>query len=193
MFNGTENFSGEYFEPMAKVGATDMNGTTNNDRTNYFQNVPNTALDLTLWLESDRMGHLLGAIDQEGLDTQRGVVQNEKRQRENQPYGMVYETISKNLFPEGHPYSWTTIGSMEDLNAATLEDVKEWFNTWYGPNNAVIVIAGDVETKDVIEKVKHYFGDIPPGPPLTKPDVWIPKLDSDKRVSMQDRVPQARI
>lgn len=193
MFNGTENFPGEYFEPMAKVGATDMNGTTNNDRTNYFQNVPNTALDLTLWLESDRMGHLLGAIDQEGLDTQRGVVQNEKRQSENQPYGQVYETISKNIFPSGHPYSWTTIGSMEDLNAATLDDVKEWFNTYYGPNNAVIVIAGDVNAKDVIQRVEHYFGDIPPGPPITKHKSWVPKLDSDKRVSMQDRVPQARI
>lgn len=193
MFNGTENFSGEYFEPMAKVGATDMNGTTNNDRTNYFQNVPNTALDLTLWLESDRMGHLLGAIDQEGLDTQRGVVQNEKRQSENQPYGKVYETITKNIFPSGHPYSWTTIGSMDDLNAATLDDVKEWFNTYYGPNNAVIVIAGDVATEEVIKRVEHYFGDIPPGPPITKHKAWVPTLDAEKRISMQDRVPQARI
>ena len=193
MFNGSENFKGEYFEPLNKVGATNMNGTTNIDRTNYFQTVPKTALDLALWMESDRMGHFLGAIDQEGLDTQRGVVQNEKRQGENQPYGRVFETIQKHLYPSGHPYSWTTIGSMEDLNAATLEDVKQWFATYYGPNNAVLAIAGDVNTSQVIEKVKHYFGDIPPGPPLTKPSVWVPKLQSDKHIVMQDRVPQVRM
>ncbi len=193
MFNGTENFKGEYFEPMGKVGATDMNGTTNIDRTNYFQNVPNTALDLALWMESDRMGHLLGAITEEGLKTQRGVVQNEKRQGENQPYGKVFGIIAENLYPEGHPYSWTTIGSMEDLNAATLDDVKEWFRTYYGPNNAVLVIAGDVQTDEVVDKVKHYFGDIPPGPPLSKPKTWVPELASEKRITMEDRVPQARV
>ncbi|MBX2859196.1 MAG: insulinase family protein [Cellvibrionaceae bacterium] len=193
MFNGSENFKGEYFEPLNKVGVTNINGTTNIDRTNYFQNVPKTALDLALWMESDRMGHFLGAIDQEGLDTQRGVVQNEKRQGENRPYGRVYETIQKHLFPSGHPYSWTTIGSMQDLNAASLEDVKNWFTQYYGPNNAVLAIAGDVDTAQVIERVKHYFGDIPAGPPLTKPRVWLPKLQGDKHITMQDRVPQMRI
>lgn len=193
MFNGSENFQGEYFEPMAKVGATDMNGTTNKDRTNYFQNVPNTALDLALWMESDRMGHLLGAVNEEGLEIQRGVVQNEKRQGENQPYGKVYATILKNIYPPSHPYSWSTIGSMEDLNAATLDDVKEWFKTWYGPNNAVIAIAGDVDTQKTIALAKKYFGDIPPGPPVAKPGVWIPKLDNPKRAKMEDRVPQARV
>ncbi|GIT15124.1 MAG: hypothetical protein CM1200mP36_08800 [Gammaproteobacteria bacterium] len=141
MFNGSENYDGEYFAPFQEVGATGMNGTTNTDRTNYFQTVPTTALDLAMWMESDRMGHLLGAIDQDKLDEQRGVVQNEKRQRENQPYGRAFDYIVGNVFPEGHPYSWTTIGSMEDLDAATLEDVYEWFRTYYGPNNATLVLA----------------------------------------------------
>lgn len=193
MFYGSENFKGVWFEPMERVGATNINGTTNTDRTNYFQDVPKTALDMTLFLESDRMGHLLGAIDQELLDTQRGVVQNEKRQSENQPYGTVWERVARGVFPPGHPYSWMTIGSMEDLNAASLEDVKEWFRTYYGPNNAVIVIAGDVKAEEAIAKVEKYFGDIPPGPPLTKPGVWLPDLVGEKREIMQDRVPQARI
>ncbi len=145
MFNGTENYNNEYFAPFQKVGATDMNGTTNNDRTNYFQNVPTTALDLALWMESDRMGHLLGVVDQEKLDEQRGVVQNEKRQGENRPYGKSFDRISNGAYPKGHPYSWTTIGSMEDLDAASLDDVKEWFKTYYGPNNAVLVLAGDID------------------------------------------------
>ena len=124
---------------MEPIGATDLNGTTNDDRTNYFENVPTSALDYTLWLESDRMGHLLGAIDQKTLDLQRGVVQNEKRQGENQPYGLAYELITKATYPAGHPYSWTVIGSMDDLNAASMSDVQEWFKTYYGPSNAVLV------------------------------------------------------
>ncbi|HJU65009.1 MAG TPA: insulinase family protein, partial [Gemmatimonadaceae bacterium] len=115
MFNGSEHFNDDYFKPMEKVGATDLNGTTNSDRTNYFQNVPTPSLDVALFLESDRMGHLLGAVDQAKLDEQRGVVQNEKRQGENQPYGKVFLNIAENTYPAGHPYSWTTIGSMEDL------------------------------------------------------------------------------
>lgn len=193
MFNGTENYDGEYFVPFQKVGATDQNGTTNFDRTNYFQNVPSTALDLALWMESDRMGHLLGAVDQDKLDEQRGVVQNEKRQGENQPYGQVFTHIFRNLFPEGHPYQWLPIGSMEDLNAASLEDVQEWFKTYYGPNNAVIVIAGDVTPEVAREKAEKYFGDIPPGPPIAKFEAWSPKREADSREVMQDRVPQARI
>ncbi len=193
MFNGSENFNDDYFQAMERIGATDLNGTTNEDRTNYFQNVPTSALDIALWMESDRMGHLLGAVDQAKLDEQRGVVQNEKRQSENQPYGKVWELITKGTYPAGHPYSWTVIGSMEDLNAATLEDVHEWFKTYYGPNNAVLVIAGDVNTQEVYEKVKKYFGDIPPGPPIAKHQVWIAKMSGTKRQVMQDRVPQARI
>src|SRR5687768_4900748 len=122
MFNGTENYDGEWFEPMQAVGATGMNGTTWLDRTNYFQNVPTPALDLALWMESDRMGHLLGAVSQEKLDNQRGVVQNEKRQGDNEPYGRVNYNLYEGIFPEGHPYHHSTIGSMEDLNAASLED-----------------------------------------------------------------------
>jgi len=192
MFNGTENYDDEYFKPFERVGATDMNGTTNFDRTNYFQNVPKTALDMALWMESDRMGHLLGAVTQEKLDEQRGVVQNEKRQGENQPYGKVFNHIVDGAFPEGHPYSWTVIGSMEDLNAASLEDVQEWFKTYYGPNNAVLVVAGDVVANEVLEKVELYFGNIPAGPPISKYDVWEVQLESDKHEVMQDRVPQAR-
>ncbi len=193
MFNGTENYNDEFFVPFQKVGATDQNGTTSFDRTNYFQNVPSTALDLALWMESDRMGHLLGVVDQDRLDEQRGVVQNEKRQGENQPYGQVYEHIFANLFPDGHPYQWLPIGSMEDLNAASLEDVQDWFKTYYGPNNAVIVIAGAVTPEVAREKAEKYFGDIPPGPPIAKWDAWAPKRDSDSREILQDRVPQARI
>ncbi|MCP5062233.1 MAG: insulinase family protein, partial [Ignavibacteriae bacterium] len=117
MFNGSENFDDDYFQALERVGATDLNGTTNNDRTNYFQNIPTSAVDLALWMESDRMGHLLGAISQEKLDEQRGVVQNEKRQGENQPYAVAQEMIQHNTYPKGHPYSWTVIGSMDDLEA----------------------------------------------------------------------------
>ena len=193
MFNGSENYKGEYWAMMDKIGATDANGTTNSDRTNYFENVPTSALDLTLFLESDRMGHLLGAITQEILDEQRGVVQNEKRQGEDEPYGKVDELIVKSTFPASHPYSWTVIGSMEDLNAASLDDVKEWFKTFYGPSNAVIVLAGDIDSQTALDKVKKYFGDIPPGPPISKYEAWVPKMTGTHRQIMQDRVPQARI
>jgi zinc protease len=193
MFNGSENFNQDYFKVLEKIGATDLNGTTNNDRTNYFQNVPTSALDTVLWMESDRMGHLLGVVNQAKLDEQRGVVQNEKRQYENQPYGLVYNLITENTFPAGHPYSWTVIGSMEDLNAASLDDVKEWFRTYYGPSNAVIVIAGDIDARTAKEKAEKYFGAIPPGPPVAKHQVWIAKREGAHRQVLQDRVPQARI
>ena len=193
MFNGTENYNNEYFGPFQQVGATNMNGTTNNDRTNYFENVPTPALDLALWMESDRMGHLLGVVNQEKLDEQRGVVQNEKRQGENQPYGRVFIQASKATFPVGHPYSWTTIGSMEDLNAATLEDVQLWFKTYYGPNNAVLSLAGDINVDEAKNIVTKYFGDIPPGPSPIKKKKWIAKRSGEKREIMYDRVPNARI
>ena len=193
MFNGSEHFNTDYFKALESIGATDLNGTTNNDRTNYFQNVPLSGLDQVLFLESDRMGHLLGVIDQAKLDEQRGVVQNEKRQGENQPYGREYEILTQAAYPKGHPYSWTVIGSMEDLTAASLEDVKEWFKTYYGPSNAVLSIAGDVNPEEILAKVKTYFGDIPPGPSLIKPGLNIAKRVENTRGYYEDRVPEAKI
>ena len=193
MFNGSENFNDDYFKPLEKVGVTDINGTTDSDRTNYFQNVPTPALDLVLWMESDRMGHLLGAIDQAKLDEQRGVVQNEKRQGENQPYGVTRQLLTENTYPAGHPYSWTTIGSMDDLNAASVEDVQAWFKRYYGPSNAVIAIAGDIAPQTAKARVEEHFGHIPAGEPVAKQQVWIAKRSGTHRQTVQDRVPQARI
>lgn len=193
MFGGSEHAPGRYIDAMERIGATDLNGTTNSDRTNYFENVPTSALDYTLWLESDRMGHLLGALDQKTLDLQRGVVQNEKRQGENQPYGVTEELITKNTYPAGHPYSWTTIGEMADLDAASMKDVQDWFKTYYGPSNTVIVIAGDIDAKTAKEKVEKYYGDIPAGPPVAHQEVWIAKMTGTHRQTVQDRVPQARV
>ncbi|KFN45931.1 M16 family metallopeptidase [Arenimonas metalli] len=193
MFQGSENYQGEFFEPFELVGATDQNGTTNSDRTNYFQNVPTTALDMALWMESDRMGHFLGAVTQELLDEQRGVVQNEKRQGENQPYGQVFERLLKASYPKGHPYSWTTIGSMSDLSAASLDDVQRFFKTWYGPNNAVLVLAGDIDVATAREKAMKYFGDIPAGPTMAQPKVDPAPRTTSTRDTFTDKVPQARI
>ncbi|MDP5059728.1 MAG: insulinase family protein [Pseudomonadales bacterium] len=193
MFNGSENYNDDYFRATEKIGATNLNGTTNWDRTNYFQNVPTSALDTILWLESDRMGHLLGAITQEKLDEQRGVVQNEKRQGENQPYGRAAEIQYSSIYPPNHPYSWTTIGSMDDLNAADLEDVKAWFKQYYGAANTTLVIAGDVVTADVMKKVEHYFGPIEAGPPLTKQTQWVAKLTGTHKQVSYDRVPQTML
>jgi len=193
MFGGSEHAPGRYIDGMERIGATDLNGTTNPDRTNYFQNVPTSAVDFTLWMESDRMGHLLGALDQKTLDLQRGVVQNEKRQGENQPYGVTEQLLTQNTYPVGHPYSWTTIGDMADLDAASMKDVQEWFKTYYGPSNVVLVLAGDIDAKTAREKVTKYFGDIPAGPPVAHQQVWIAKMTGTHRQVVQDRVPQARI
>src|SRR6266576_1105775 len=193
MFNGSEHFNDDYFQPFERIGATDQNGTTNEDRTNYFENVPTTALDIALWMESDRMGHLLGVIDTGRVNEQRGVVQNEKREGENQPYGKVDLLMTEGTYPAGHPYSWSVIGSMEDLNAASVDDVKEWFRTYYGPNNAVIVLAGDITPDVARQKVEQYFGDIPATPPIAKQATWIARRTGAHRELMQDRVPQARI
>ena len=193
MFGGSEHSPGRYIDGMERIGATDLNGTTNPDRTNYFENVPTSAVDFTLWMESDRMGHLLGALDQKTLDLQRGVVQNEKRQGENQPYGVTRQLLTQNTYPAGHPYSWTTIGDMADLDAASMKDVQEWFKTYYGPSNVVLVLAGDIDAKIVREKVAKYFGDIPSGPPVAHHQVWVAKMTGTHRQVVQDRVPQARI
>ncbi|MDN5939089.1 MAG: insulinase family protein, partial [Salinisphaera sp.] len=193
MFQGTEHWHGEYFEPFEKAGATSMNGTTNADRTNYFANVPTNALDMALWMESDRMGYLLGGIDQAALDEQVGVVINEMKQGANQPYGMVWRIIPGNTYPQGHPYSWPTIGNKDDLKAATLDDVRAWFKRYYGPTNATLVVAGDVDTETVRKKVEHYFGAIPAGPPLEQQQSWIAPMQGEHRQVMHDQVPQARI
>ncbi len=193
MFGGSQHFNGRYIDAMERIGATDLNGTTNEDRTNFFETVPTSALDYTLWMESDRMGYMNEAIDKATLDLQRGVVQNEKRQDENEPYGLVDEQIDHDTHPAGHPYSWSVIGSMADLNAASLDDVHEWFKSYYGPSNATLAIAGDVDPETARQKVEKYFGEIPSGPPVERERVWIAKMSGAHREFMEDRVPQARV
>jgi zinc protease len=187
MFNGTENYDEEYFAAIQDVGGS-LNGDTWLDRTRYYQTVPNTALERVLWLESERMGHLLGAVTQEKLDQQRGVVQNEKRRAENRPYALVWERLAAGLFPKGHPYSWTTIGSMEDLDNATLADVHDWFRKYYGAANAILTVAGDIDPVEALGLVKAHFGDIPSGPPVIIRDDWVPERNSNTYEKMQDRV-----
>src|SRR6185312_11030382 len=193
MFGGSANMKMRYIDAMERVGATNLNGTTNNDRTNYFETVPTSALDYVLFAESDRMGHLLGSFDKKTLDLQRGVVQNEKRQGENQPYGITEQLITDATYPASHPYSWTVIGSMDDLNAASMDDVETWLKTYYGPSNAVIVLAGDIDAATAKAKVEKYFGDIPPGPPVAHYEAWTAKMTGTHRERVQDRVPQARL
>ncbi len=191
MFGGSEHAKGSYIKALEAVGATDMNGTTSFDRTNYFENVPTSALDFTLWMEADRMARL--DLTQKTLDLQRGVVQNEKRQDENQPYDLTEEHFPENTYPAGHPYSWDVIGDMADLDAASFKDVQEWFRTYYGPSNVVLVLAGDIDAKTAKEKVEKYFGDIPPGPPVTHQQAWIAKRTGTHREITQERVPLPRI
>ena len=193
MFGGSEHSQGRHIDALERVGATNLNGTTNSDRTNYFEDVPTSVLDYALWMESDRMGHMLGALDQKTLDLQRGVVQNEKRQGDNEPYSIADELITKNTYPAGHPYSWTVIGEMADLEAASMNDVREWFKKYYGPSNAVLVLAGDIDGPTARQKVTKYFGDIPPGPPIAHHSVWVAKMTGTHRQVAQDRVPQARV
>ncbi|QJE03197.1 insulinase family protein [Massilia forsythiae] len=193
MFSGSDNVDRPFLAALEGIGARDLNGTTNKDRTNYFETVPASMLDTVLFAESDRMGHLLGVLDRKKLDLQRGVVQNEKRQRENQPYGVVDQIVTENTWPRGHPYSWTVIGSMADLDAASMTDVGAWFKANYGPNNVVLVLAGDIDPATARAKVERYYGDIPPGPPLARQRAWVAKRSGSRRGSVQDRVPQSRI
>jgi len=187
MFNGSENYDDEFFKPIQEVGGS-ANGDTSFDRTRYYQTVPSTALERILWLEAERMGHLLGAVTQEKLDQQRGVVQNEKRRSDNRPYAGVYPATLEYLFPEGHPYSWPVIGSMEDLDAASLEDVYAWFETYYGAANAILTIAGDIDPEEALQMARLQFGDIPPGPPVAQLDDWVPtRLESTYQL-IEDRV-----
>ena len=193
MFQGTENRDGEYFAPFTDAGATGLNGTTSEDRTNYFATVPTGALDMALWMESDRMSYLLGAVTQEALDEQRGVVQNEKRQAENRPYAKMSDRIRAGIYPVDHPYRHSVIGSMEDLDNASLEDVHEWFDKYYGASNVVLVLAGDIDINTAKEKVTHYFSEAPAGVPLVYPREWIPDLRENRKETMYDRVGQTRI
>src|SRR3712207_2669527 len=187
MFNGSENAPGDYFEPLREIGATDFNGTTWFDRTNYFQTVPTPALERALFLEADRMGHLLGAVTQEKLTNQIGVVQNEKRQGDNEPFGLVEYAQLEALMPEGHPYRHSTIGSMADLDAASLDDVKQWFRDKYGPNNAVLVLAGDVSAAEARPMVEKYFGPIPRGPVNRPADAAVPTLAAPRSERSEER------
>lgn len=193
MFNGSQNAPGDYFEPLREIGATDFNGTTWFDRTNYFQTVPRPALERALFLESDRMGYLLGAVTQENLTNQIGVVQNEKRQGDNQPFGMVEYAQLEALFPSGHPYRHSTIGSMADLSAATLDDVHGWFKERYGPNNAVLVLAGDISVAEARPMIERQFAAIPRGPVNTPAAADVPTLPARVDQVMHDRVATARI
>ncbi|MDP4757425.1 MAG: insulinase family protein [Sphingorhabdus sp.] len=193
MFNGSENAPGDYFEYTKKIGATDLNGTTWLDRTNYFQTVPTTALESALFLESDRMGYLLNGLSKEKLDNQIGVVSNEKRQGDNQPFGLVDYTRSETLFPEGHPYHHDTIGSLEDLSAASLDDMKTWFTDHYGPNNAVLVLAGDINAAQAKPLVEKWFGKIKRGKDVAPVNAPVPTLEKDIKIVMKDKVPTTRI
>lgn len=192
MFNGSQNAPGDFFEPLKQVGATDLNGTTSFDRTNYFETVPRPALDRALFLESDRMGWLTPAITQGVLDEQRGVVQNEKRQGDNRPYGLIQYTLMAELLGTT-PYGHTPIGLMSDLDKASLADVKGWFHDHYGPNNAVLVLAGDIDAAEARPLVEKYFGGIPRGPKSELPKVTIPTLPAPKTVVLKDRVPATLI
>ena len=164
MFQGSENHADEYFLPLQAVGAR-INGTTSFDRTNYYEGLPSHHLPLALWLESDRMGFLLPAVTEEALKNQQDVVRNERRQSyENRPYGKVWMWLFENLYPAGHPYHVPTIGKHEDIEAATLDDVHAFFNTWYVPNNATLSIVGDIDPAETKALVEKYFGPIPRGP-----------------------------
>lgn len=189
MFQGSENVADEqHFKLVTEAGGT-MNGTTNTDRTNYFQTVPANQLEKMLWLEADRMGFLLDAVTQEKFEVQRETVKNERGQRiDNRPYGRLGERVSQALYPEGHPYSWPVIGYMEDLNRVNVNDLKAFFLRWYGPNNATITIGGDIDVKETMALVKKYFGSIPRGPEVDMPEKKPVSLTADRYISMEDNV-----
>jgi zinc protease len=194
MFQGSEHVKKEeHFRLLQQVGAN-VNGSTTEDRTNYFEVMPSNGLELAIYLESDRMGFLLPAMDQTKLDNQRDVVKNERRQSvDNVPYGQAYEAIAKALYPETHPYSWPVIGSMADLSAASLDDVKSFFAKYYAPNNACIVIGGDINPQQVKGWVEKYFGPMPRGAAIERPAVQPVKLAADKRLVLEDRVQLPRL
>lgn len=195
MFMGSQNVPVGEFDKLLESAGAQNNGSTTEDRTNYYEDLPSNALALTLWLDADRMGYLLPTMDQAKLDLQRDVVKNERRERvDNVPYGRADEVIAGALFPKSHPYSWPVIGSMADLSAASLEDVKNFFRTYYAPNNASVSIAGDFDPAEAKRLVELYFGTIPRGPALPArpvvPQVLIPK---DTFLLLEDKVQLPRV
>ena len=187
MFQGSDNVADEqHFKIVSDAGGT-LNGTTNCDRTNYFETVPSNQLEKMLWLEADRMGFLLDAVTQKKFEIQRSTVKNERGQRlDNVPYGLTFEKMGQNLYPYGHPYSWQTIGYLEDLNRSDVNDLKNFFLRWYGPNNAALTIGGDVKTAEVIKLVEKYFGSIPRGPEVKPVQVPSPKVDANRYITLVD-------
>ena len=187
MFQGSDHVGDDQHFKLVTASGGSLNGTTNTDRTNYFQTVPSNQLEKMLWLEADRMGFLLDAVTQKKFENQRSTVKNERGERvDNVPYGLLFEELSKNLYPYGHPYSWLTIGYVEDLDRVDVNDLKNFFLRWYGPNNATLTVGGDVNTKEVIKMVEKYFGSIPSGPKVEKMPPMVPTLDKHRFVSYTD-------
>ena len=193
MFEGSKNHNKDYFEPLQRIGGN-INGSTTNDRTNYWEDLPSNYLPLALWLESDRMGFLLDALDQERFDLQRDVVKNERRQSyENRPYGMAHLKLQEALFPLPHPYNWPTIGSQEDLDSATLKDVQDFFRSYYSPSNASITIAGDIDHNEAYDQVEKYFGELEPGPSIDRFQRMGSGLQGKTIIEMEDSVQLPRL
>src|SRR5581483_645219 len=195
MFEGSQHVGAKaHFRYLEGAGASDINGTTDFDRTNYFETLPSNQLELALWLESDRMGYLLGTLDREKLANQRDVVRNERRQSvENQPYGLVEEQLYHQVYPKDHPYYADVIGSHEDIEAARLNDVRDFFRQYYSPNNASLAITGDIDPAKTKALVEKYFGTVPSGPPVPKISAAIPSITSAKRAVVTDQVELPRV